>query len=621
MKLPKFLLPVVLLGAAGAQAFLPYPERQLKYPRVPSWDTKIPAIWSGWKTRFVVNGLVQANDPNNNKKPVSEGQSYGMLLAVWMGDQATFNAIWSATESKFWRENVNNDPKADWYSWDGNDQNYAGDADIDIAGALIFASALVDSGYWTNHTVGGNTYKAKAKIVLQSVMDNFIDKGANYRVNSWPNAGDGIRNPSYHMPQWYPVFKEFAAANGMPAYDWDAAAKGAYDLFDAQPNSRFGMARNFSKGDGTSPNGGISSPNNFDMGFDAIRVPYRIGMAAMWYNHARALSYADNVWKNATANQGVSAKQAGMFSVSNAALWGWSEGQYEKFLPRSMWGTLAQGSRKVSALADAKADSLVSQVVISLTGNTFIAGEEQDTTKTTSPNKNYYAQSLGLLGVVAMAGRAWNVWDDLKNKWTVPDTAAQVVSPMTATPSTIPVAVAGNIQKSKVTITLSKPVRWTLRLTGRTSKARYDSIATSSSIELNWSSNMRVVGSTERFQAETVDVRLIYAGGDSARASQKTTITVTPAVSVGERAVRGEGPIRRVESGWLFQDPAFSQGVWVKATVRDLKGRVVRSIPLDASDAGAGLLVPSPADAMPTVMEIESGSGLAPRRFLLRPAL
>lgn len=621
MKLPKFLILPVLLGAVGVQAFLPYPEKQLKYPRLLSWDPKITTIWSGWKTRFVVNGLVQANDPQQNKKPVSEGQSYGMLLSVWMGDRAMFNTIWSATESEFWRSDKG------WYGWltkssgQSGGENYAGDADIDIAGALIFASALVDAGHWQDYSVGGNNYKAKAKIVLKSVMDNFIDKGANYRVNSWPGAGEGIRNPSYHMPQWYPIFKEFATANNMGSYDWDAAIKGAYDFLEAQPNSQFGMARNFSSSSGGSPSGGTSSPNNYDMGFDAIRVPYRVGMAAMWYKQARAITYANNVWKNAKPGQGVSAKQAGMYKI-DATLWGWDDGQYEKFMPRSMWGTLAQGSRSSSALATAKADSLIDQVIISLTGNTYISGEDTDTTKSTSANKNYFAQSLGLMGVIAMAGRAWNVWDDIKNPWTIPDTAAQVVGPMTATPNTIPVAVAGNIQKAKITITLSKPVRWTLRLTGRTSKARYDSIATSSDIELNWSSNMRIVGSTEKFTNEVVDVRLIYAGGDSARASQKTTITVTPAVSVAARAVRGSGALSRVDAGWLLQDPVLAQGVWVKATVRDLKGRVVRTISLgDATDAGSGLLVPTPADAMPTLLEIESGSGLAPRRYLLRPAL
>jgi endo-1,4-beta-D-glucanase Y len=610
MKLPKLLILPVLLGAMGAQAFLPYPERQLKYPRVLSWDSKIPPIWSGWKTRFVINGLVQANDPSQNKKPVSEGQSYGMLLSVWMGDQAMFNQIWAATETKFW--------KGQWYSWDGNDPNYAGDADIDIAGALIFASALVDAGHWTNYSTGGNTYKAKAKIVLASVMKNLIDKNANYRVNSWPDIGDNARNPSYHMPQWYPIFKEFAAANSMEVFDWDAATKGAYDFLEAQPNAQYGMARNFSRNDGSPASAGISTPSKDEMGFDAIRVPYRIGMAAIWYKQARALAYADKVWKNGK----VSAKQAGMYSVSSAAIWGWDPPQYEKFMPRSMWGTLAQGSRNVSVLATAKADSLITQVVPSISGQTFIQGEDSDTTKATSPNRNYYAQSLGLMGVLAMAGRAWNVWDDLKNPWVVPDTATQVVSPLTATPSTIPVAVAGNIQKSKITITLSKPIRWTLRLTGRTSKANYDTIATSSIIELNWSSNMRVVGSTERFVAEIVDVRLIYAGGDSARASQKTTITLTPSVAVGPRAVRGDGNPRRVDAGWLLQDPTLAQGVWVKATVRDLNGRVVRSISLnDVTDAGSGLLIPSPADAMPTMLELESGSGLAPRRYLLRPAL
>lgn len=623
MKLPKLLILPVLLGFAGAQAFLPYPERQLKYPRLTNWDTKTPALWSGWKSRFLAGGIVQGNDPNGTKRPISEGQSYGLLMAVWMGDRATFNTIWSATENEFWRSDKG------WYGWltktsgQAGGENFAGDADIDIAGALIFASALVDSGYWQDYTVGGNNYKAKAKIVLKSVMDNFIDKNANYRVNSWPNAGEGIRNPSYHMPQWYPIFKEFAAANGMSTYDWDAATKGAYDFLEAQPNAQFGVARNFSSNTGGSPNGGTSSPNNYDMGFDAIRVPYRIGMAAMWYNQARAITYAGNVWKNATPTKGVSAKAPGMYRASDATLWGWTDGGYEKFLSRSMWGTLAQGSRHSSALAAAKADSIVGQITISLTGQNFIAGEDSDTTQASSANKNYYAQSLGLLGVLAMSGRAWNVWDDLKHKWTVPDTAAQVVGALAASPASMEVTpVGGTAVRTKITATLSKPVRWTLRLTGRTSGARYDSTATSSTILSNWASTMRVLGTTARFTNEVVDVRLVYPGGDTTRASQRATITLTPSTGVKTRAVRGDGTVRHIGAGWLVQDIALAQGVWTKATIRNLQGRVLRSVSLgDAAGSEAGLLVPSPADAVPTLMEIESGSGLAPRRYLLRPSL
>ena len=612
MKLARsFFLPI-LLGAMGAQAFLPYPERQLKYPRIPSWDSKIPVIWEGWKARMVVGGLVQANDPSQNKKPVSEGQSYGMLLSVWMGDRATFNSIWAATEKDFW--------KGQWYSWDRNDPNYAGDADIDICGALIFASALVDAKHWDDYTVSGNNYKAKAKILLASIMTNFIDKNNNYRINSWPTAGDGIRNPSYHMPQWYPIFSEFAKANGMQAFDWDAATKGAYDFLEAQPKAEYGIARNFSNGTGGAPSGGTSTPGAEHMGFDAIRVPYRIGMAAIWYKQPRALTYGEKVWKS----NFVAAKKAGMYKINNNVpeLWGWDDAQYEKFMPRTMWGTLAQGTRSVSAAATAKADSLISQVVMSLTGYSFISGEDSDTTKSTSANKNYYAQSLGLLGVLAMSGRAWNVWDDLKNNWVVPDTSAQIVSALAASPASIALTKAGGTAiTTSIKATLSHDVRWTLRLTGSTSGARYDFTATSSTVALDWNSTVRTLGTTKAFTTETVDVRLIYPGGDTTKAGQRATITLTPPSAVGIRPIKGDG-VRRVANGWLLQDAALREGIWTRAVVRDFQGRTVRAVELDNAHVDeAGLVIPMPRFTMPTILLIESGSGLAPRSYVLGPSL
>lgn len=605
----KLVLPL-LLGAVAVQAYLPYPERQLKYPRIPAWDAKITTIWGGWKSRFISGGLVQANDPQGVKRPVSEGQSYALMLAVWMGDQATFNTVWTATENSFWNSS------SGWYRWATADANFAGDADIDICGALIFASALVDSGYWTNTTVGGNTYKAKAKIVLNSIMTNFIDKNANYRINSWPGAGDGIRNPSYHMPQWYPIFKEFAAANGMTSFDWDKATTGAYDLIEAQTNSAWGMARNFSSGSGGEPSGGTSSPNNKDMGFDAIRVPYRMGMAAIWYNQARAQTWTNRVW---TAGK-VDPTSPGMYTVSSGALWGWTDAQYEKFMSRTMWGVAAVAAQDQSAASLAARNAIVSSLANSLTGNSYLDGENLDTVASTAPAKNYFAQSLGLLGVVAMSGHAWNVWDDLKHTWVVPDTGAKVLTALSATPNSIPVAVAGNIQTSRVYVKLSKSIKWSLRLRGRTSLAQYDTSGISDSLVLLWSSNRRNPGTTAKFVAESVDVRLFYAGGDSTRASQNTLITVTPSVGVGPRAIRGTGLVRAVEGGWSIQDSKLSEGLWDHATLRDLQGREVSSVDLGLVDASsASVFVPGSARGRTLVMEIRSASGQPSLRYIVSP--
>ena len=618
----KILLGILALGAVCAQAaFPPYAERPLKYPQYANWDAKLPAVWTGWKARFVSNGLVQGNDPSGTKMSISEGQSYGLLLSVWMGDQAIFNTIWTATENTFWNSGKG------WYRWKSGDENFAGDADIDICGALIFASALVDSGKWTNATVGGNTYKQKAVIVLKSIITNFIDQGSNYRINSWPGAGDGIRNPSYHMPGWYPIFKQFAAANSVTGMDWDKAATGAFDLLEAQTNSMYGMARNFSNGSGGSPNGGTSSPNNYDMGFDAIRVPFRVAMAASWYPDTlpRAVTYANKVWANGSASQGVDPTMPGEYTVSSAAITGWTDNKYEKFMTRAMWGSLAVAVMNSNAKSLAAANQIARDFGRSLNGLDYLDGEEAtcSSTLSTSPCYNYYAQSLGLLGALAISGRATNVWSDMKSKWTVPDTAAKFTAVLTSTPSTISQYTTGATgQIAKITATLSKAVTWRLYLKGQTSGAIYDTTATSASVSATWNSLRRSTGTTVKFTNETVQVRLIFAGCDTAtNASARTAITVTPGVGVQGRVVRGDGSVRWTQDGIVLQDNALSAGDLVKATILDLNGRTTTSTePRSLVTVGNGLLLSLPASRSTGVRILElTLPSMERRRYVLTP--
>jgi endoglucanase len=68
---------------------------------------------------------------------VSEGQAYGMLIAVALDDQARFRSIWQWTKSHLRRP----DGLLSWRWVDGNvtDANSAADADLDAARALLLA--------------------------------------------------------------------------------------------------------------------------------------------------------------------------------------------------------------------------------------------------------------------------------------------------------------------------------------------------------------------------------------------------------------------------------------------------------------------------------------------------
>jgi len=618
------LIGLLVLGAATAQAAYPlYAERPGKYPVYSTWDSRLPSIYEGWKKRFVTDGKVGGNTPNSTTiSYISEGQSYGMMLSLWFGDQAMFNTIWARTENSFWQSG------SKWYAWNitNFDANFAGDADIDICGALIFASALVDSGKWTDYTVGGNNYKAKAKIVLQSIIANFIEPGSNYRVKSWPTSGDNIRNPSYHMPGWYPIFKEFAAANGITGMDWDKAADGAFDLLNAQPSAAKGFARNFSTGSGGAPGGGTSTPTNYDMGYDAIRVPFRVGLAAMWYptKLPRAVAYAKSVWNNTL----VDPTKPGMYLADGPKLYGWEDFKYEKVMTRAMWGTLAAAVKDSTEKAGDAYTQILRDMSPSIPASaTYLIGGTLDTSGAESPHKNYYAQSLGLLGAVAMSGRGFNVWDDMKHVWTPPDTAAKITTALKATPTSISIVPTGAAvdtpsNVTKITATLSRSVPWTLKILQPGTTASMDTSGTSTSINFKWHTNRRNRGAGA-FTAGTIQVRLVFNGVDSvSNTNSKATVTLTPSSGVQKRPVRGVGNAGWVAGGLRLQDNFWQDGDQVRVQIRDMNGRTMgSSLTSSFRQDASGLVLDLPATHSMSVriLEVTNASSLESRQYLISP--
>ena len=501
-RMKSIALALGLLVTVSSAKFLPYPERSMKYPEEQGWEAHLQSHWTYWKSHFLNDGLVTATTPSGTVSNVSEAQSYGMLLALWFNDQTTFNAIWTTTENKFWQSG------SKWYAWNitNFDANFAGDADQDIAGALIFASALVDSGYWSNSTVGGNTYKSKALILLPSLWSNFVDQ-SNHQIQSYPSAGNGSRNPSYHMPAWDSVFQEFATKNGL-SESWSSARTAAYNLFSVQPSAADGMARNFSTstGDGGS---GTSSPNSYDMGFDAIRVPWRIGMDAIWYHNHNAVSWCESVWNHSVVNP----DSAGMYTISSSIgsskLYGYSTGsdsKYELAMPTTMWGTCAVSVQDSSSKGYTAASKLLGRLTPGVVNHDyFLLTSNSDTTTSSAPNKNYYTQTLSLLGALAMDGRAWNVWDDLMHKWTAPDTFAKVTS-LTATPDTL-YALTGT---TKIRAKFSHSISWTLTMTG-SSSGSYTYTGTGDSINVSWTPSTNKTGLKAYTMGESVAAKVSYS--------------------------------------------------------------------------------------------------------------
>lgn len=131
---------------------------------------------------------------------VSEGQAYGLLIAVGANDEERFDTIWRWTQSNLLRD----DGLLAWRWQDGAivDNEPASDADVDAARALVLAGSHFDR---PDLTEAGNT-------LAGAVIDTMTARTPLGRIllpGVWAAGGpDFDYNPSYASPVSFAVLAE-----------------------------------------------------------------------------------------------------------------------------------------------------------------------------------------------------------------------------------------------------------------------------------------------------------------------------------------------------------------------------------------------------------------------------
>ncbi len=136
---------------------------------------------------------------------VSEGQAYGMLLAVATGDRDRFGTVWKWTKENLQRE----DGLLSW-RWAGGkviDREPATDADLDAARALVMAG----------RHFGDATLAEEGKRIGKAILDHeTAEIGGELVLLPGPWAArDRFFNPSYVSPCTYQALEE---ATGDPRW-------------------------------------------------------------------------------------------------------------------------------------------------------------------------------------------------------------------------------------------------------------------------------------------------------------------------------------------------------------------------------------------------------------------
>lgn len=224
-----------------------------------------PAVWQAYAARFVdVSGRVI--DDANGSISHSEGQGYGLLLALAGDDRASFERIWSFTQTQML---LRSDGLSVWM-WRPSDPhvpdiNNASDGDILIAYALAMAGRAWEIPRYTAAAAALAEAVGRTSVIEHDSHLILLPGVAGFTTADRPDDGPVI-NLSYWVFEALPVLQQLA-----PQTDWQRLAKSGLDLTAA---SRFGQSQLPSEW--ISLHDGAPKPAaGFDplFGYNAIRIP------------------------------------------------------------------------------------------------------------------------------------------------------------------------------------------------------------------------------------------------------------------------------------------------------------------------------------------------------------
>ena len=226
---------------------------------------KAMPIWQDYKARFLLaDGRVVDNV--NGSISHSEGQGYGMVLALAAGDRAAFAKIYSFASRQLavrddrlfaWRYDPAATPKV-------NDTNNASDGDLLIAWALLEAA---DAGWGRAYERDGRGILADLKplIVRTDSFGTLLLPGEVGFVNE---DGHITVNPAYWI---YPALERISMLTGDA--EWLQLARSGKRLKALLAEPFGGLVPDWVMIDPEAGTAGLAPSMSTSFGYEAIRVP------------------------------------------------------------------------------------------------------------------------------------------------------------------------------------------------------------------------------------------------------------------------------------------------------------------------------------------------------------
>ncbi len=283
-------------GAGTGRAEFPFPQNHRSpfctYPRNYR-NEDVLAAYARWKTDLVTadgaGGYLRVRKPNSGSvinSTVSEGIGYGMLLAVYMGDQDLFDNLWQYEQRHLDAQGLMNwEIGPDGVVTSGG-TGAATDGDEDMAWALVMADRQ-----WGGQGTLSDTYLNHARKLIELIWKYEIDLSRDAMLkpgDQWGNVD--VTNPSYFAPAYYRVFGQIT---GKPQ-DWNRVVDSSYAIIARSLNTTSGNADNglvpaWCDSTGNPKEAYSGAPTHFQN--DSTRTPFRIGQDFCFFGEARAQGY------------------------------------------------------------------------------------------------------------------------------------------------------------------------------------------------------------------------------------------------------------------------------------------------------------------------------------------
>ena len=261
------------------------------WPVHSAWVTAemLKESWVAYKGRFIQSDG-RVIDLKAEGVSTSEGQSYALMRAVWVGDQQSFDRIleWAVNNLI---NNARQDSLLAWRwgkrdnnSWGILDSATASDADEDTAFALFLAADR-----WHDRK-----YEDRAQAMLSDIWNKeTIEVGRKRYVISGDQAREANTariNPSYFAPVVYRLF----AQRDKP-HDWQSMVDFGYEMLEKTSSiSPVRLPPNWAQIDLNSGAFSVADSISSQLGdysYDAIRVFWRVAMDYKQTQDQRARDY------------------------------------------------------------------------------------------------------------------------------------------------------------------------------------------------------------------------------------------------------------------------------------------------------------------------------------------